>query len=288
QAVQQGDLLATVVNPDLDASAEALEDQLRMAQAELNGEEARLRASFLARQDQYLQLRSQYLELQGRLGTETAKSEEFLANRSRLEPLLDSSIVSEQRIESLRSRHEGSRSRAAALQSMISTLEKRLEQAPSQEYDAALLGPIEAKVDQLTAQLERLRLKRERGAIRAPFAGKVVRVHGHVGEPCSFERPIIQLLDTGSFENQVNVEADRLVQFAVGEQIEALVGRAQSAVTCDIEAVGPKYEEIAPLGTNSTARQKLIPVYLKLPQDLPEGLILRDGEIVHIPTVWGI
>lgn len=288
QAVEQGHLLATVANPELDAAIAELEDELRTTQAELAAEAARLESSFLAQQDQYLQLRSQYFDLQGKLGAEMARVKELTANRTRLEPLLESSIVSEQRIESLRSRHEGSQSRVASLKSALAALEIRLEQPPSLESKSVLLRPLQAKIEQLTAEIERLKLKQKRSALRAPFTGKVARVLGHKGEPCSVQRPVFELLDANSLEIVVQVEADRIERFPVGKEVTSLVGIHQVAFTCQVVAVGPRFEEqpLEPFETRAHPR-RLVPVYLKLPRDLPAGLTLRDGETVRIPTAWG-
>ncbi|MDC0935012.1 HlyD family efflux transporter periplasmic adaptor subunit [Pirellulales bacterium] len=286
--VQQGDRLATVVDPDLDGSIASMEDRLRTAQAELRAEAARLDASLLTQQDQYLRLNSEYFDLLGRLSAESANAEELRTSRDRLEPLVASSIISEQRIDSLRLRQDASDARVSSLERAIAALEDRLSVKPTPERNEAQLEPWRVKIEQITAEITRLKRKRERGTVRAPFGGQVILVSGHPGEPCSVDRPLVELLDANSVAITIYVSPARVDRYPVGGRVQASVGNARALLTCQVVAIGPQYEA-SPLELfdEASRRRRLLPVYLSLPHDLPEDLALRAGEDVSIPRSWG-
>ncbi|TWT72686.1 Multidrug resistance protein MdtN [Posidoniimonas polymericola] len=287
QAVQQGDLLATVVDRQLDASIERLRDELRTAEAELGAETARLGAELLTQQDRQLQLTSQYLDLLGRLGVESATAEELTASQARIEPLVASAVVPEQEIESLRFRQAGSRSRLESLRQAVAALETRLAQQPSPERHAALLRPWVAKVEQLNAEIARLEEQRDWGQLRAPFAGSVVRVAAHVGEACGVDRPVLELLDQNSMELTIYVPLDQVDDFPVGRRVQARSAKSNATLACEVLAVGPALTT-APVeraGDDPGPPNKAA-VYLGLPQELPRGLTLRAGESVSVLTSW--
>lgn len=284
--VEQGALLATVVDPDLDASIARLRDELKTTQAELDAETARLEESFLTQQDNYLRLTSQYLDVMGRLGAESATAEELAASRDRLEPLVGKAIVPEQEIDSLRFRHDASSARIVSLQRAAAALESRLSQTPSQDRINTQLKPWVTKTELLAAEIARLEAKQQRGAVRAPFPGRVVRVRGHAGEACSSDRPIVELLDDRSREITLYVAPSRIERFPVGRRVWAKIG-SRSAAVCQVTSIGAQHEASPLADSDATRPQQVIPVYVSMPEDLPDGAAPRAGEEVRILSSWG-
>lgn len=288
QLVGQGGLLATVTDPQIDAAIERIQDELRTARAELAAAAARLDAEAIAEQDRRLQLSSQYFEMLGRLGAESATAEELSASRNRLAPLVESSTVTEHEIESLAFRQAASRARVAAMQQTVDALADRLHHPPAQTTDDAQLRPWTARIEQLTGELARLKQQRERGLVRAPFAGQVVQVFGHQGESCSEDRPLLELLDTSSREVAVYVPPSRADRFKLGQRVQVSIDNVNALVDCKVVAIGPQYE-VWPLQREdeSVRPQRLLPVYLSLPRQLPAGATVHAGEAVHVPVAWG-
>ena len=287
EAVTQGQALALISDPELDASIERLYDRMRTTQAELDARAARVALTARLQRDEDLEIASEYYELQGQLLAEQIALEELRVRRQRREQLVSKQVVTEEEFETLRFREQSYELRIEKLKEAAGALESRLEEKPSESLDEAQLKPLLAKLEELQGEIGRLREKKAQGILRAPFSGKVVSVSGHVGELCSEDRSLVELLEDQSLEIVVYVAQEQLDEFGVGRHVNAVLENSGEELACEVVSIGYRYEDPPVSGQSSAGlMQQLLPVYLQLPSDLPEGVTLRVGGTVQIPANW--
>ena len=242
-AVNQGQALALIADPDLDASIERLYDRLRTTQAELDAQAAHLALGARTRRDETLEIASQYYELQGQLLAEQIALEELRVRRQRREQLVSKQVVTEEEFDTLRFREQSYELRIAKLKEATGALESRLEEKPSKSLDEAQLKPLLARLEELQGEIGRLREKKMQGILRAPFSGKVVSISGHVGELCSEDRSLVELLENHSLGIVVYIEQTQLDEFAVGHHVNVMLGNSGEELRCEVVSIGYRYED---------------------------------------------
>ena len=135
-----------------------------------------------------------------------------------------------------------------------------------------------ARVEQLRAEVARLRDDLERSIIRAPFTGVVVEEHTEEGEWISAGGPVLELVDTGELEVTVELPERQFGELAEGRPVTVRL-RALGDVTVEgeIRAVVPRADPQA----------RTFPVKVRIPNQegrIGVGMLARVRIPVGEPT----
>lgn len=287
--VRQGDVLAVVDDPELQADIDRLSDELRAAQAALDAQVALLALAAHERGNDAEEIRADYYDLRGELLSEQSRYEELSSKLSRRQELADRRAVSNEEIESLRFVKQGLAAKIENLGQAIAALEKRLEDKPSDDQEAAQLKPQVAKIENFQAEIRRLREKQHRGMLRAPTSGKVVDVSCQVGERATPEQPLLELLPADALELVLYVRQYDAADYEVGQRAEVVVEPAPESIVCEVSRIGQRYETpLSHVMGRYRPKEKLLPIYLKPIADMPTATHLRIGSTVRLPaTLFG-
>jgi multidrug efflux system membrane fusion protein len=122
--------------------------------------------------------------------------------------------------------------RQAALRERDLIAEDTLEQTRSQR-DAA-----RAALEQAEAELARAEAQLEDAVLRAPFAGRVARVHAEPGDFVAAGQPVITLADPGALEVEVQLRPDAASRLSVGDGAGLIESRTGTSVAATVAEIG--------------------------------------------------
>jgi multidrug efflux system membrane fusion protein len=122
--------------------------------------------------------------------------------------------------------------RQSALRERELIAEDTLEQTRSRR-DAA-----RAALEQAEAELARAQAQLEDAVLRAPFAGRVARVHAEPGDFVAAGQPVVTLADPGELEVEIQLRPDAASRLAVGDGAELLSGESGRRIAARIVEIG--------------------------------------------------
>jgi multidrug resistance efflux pump len=299
ETVRQGQLLVSVHNMELSQRYDQLGDELKVAQAHLEAEVAKLKWQVAFNIDQGQGSLATYFETSGKLLQEQAKLDELTSTLRRVLILESQKAISKQEVEQIRFQKLGQEQRVAKLAESLVELKKRAELArvllqrgaglsKGQSEDGyEQLKPNLARIEALHADRIRLQERLAQSQVCAPANGLVVKLHHFAGENCKASEPLLSILEEGSLQVVLYLPQEASTSFAVGEEINVLVEPHAQLLSCALARLGERYEP-APenIKRHFSADQKLLPMYLQ-PKDEPARWVaLRVGGVAKLPYDW--
>jgi multidrug resistance efflux pump len=282
--VRQGELLCTLSNLVLAQERQRLQDELRVAQADLGVELARLALERTHQDDRLSEARAEYHEAWGELLAEQARADDLQQRYERQLQLYRSGVVSEEALARLREEAGGLSDKVAELALAVEERRRRseLEGGGGEER----LRPHELRLRLLEADLARVGERLEQGEVRAPATGTIVRRECFVGELASPERALFVLLEEGSERVELYVQQDQADALPLGAEVELELEPLEELARFRVESRGEAYE----LPPSNVARFTLagelfLPVVLvpaAPPDERPE---LRLGALAKLPRL---
>ncbi|MCA9120622.1 MAG: hypothetical protein H6822_35430 [Planctomycetaceae bacterium] len=288
EAVRQEQLLATVVNPELDRQVDAKLDELRIAQATLDAQVSELRFESQQRNDNHHRSLAEYYELWGQLLQEQSRLADMVAKRERSENLSRREIIiPEEKLDELRFDETGQRAKVEKLSEAVRKLGAVVEHSQTDTEDLhAQLKPFALRIESLQNEIRRLRETACLGAIRAPVNGRVIKVHRFTGEYSDPEFPIFEVLVDGSVEAVLFVSQKDSSQFFEGQLLELEVPPATTKAKCVVARIADQYEPVPKsIEVHYRRDEKLLPIYVRPLEGSNDSTILRLGGEVRLPYV---
>jgi multidrug resistance efflux pump len=298
-SVRQGQILVSVASTELQHRSAQLQDELVVAQANLEAEMAKLKWQLAFSVDQGQGAVSNYFEMSGRLLQEQAKLDELQSSLKRAELLLEQHAIAAAEVEQLRFNTLGEGKKVAQLKESLGELKKRADLAElllqkgtglskgqsTTGFDQ--LKPHFARLEALQAERTRLQEQLAQGELRAPTNGHVVKIHRFAGEHCKVGEPVVSLIEEGSLEIVLYLPQTASQKFTIGQEVPVVLDPHSEVLHCTTVRVGDRFEP-APehLKRCYLADQKLLPVYLKANDGAADQMNLRIGEVVKLPYWW--
>ena len=181
--VRQGEPLATVRNLELQHRLAASGDQLRIAQATLEAELAKLRWRSHTLGSDNRKAMAEYYEVWGTFLSEQAKLADLELKLQRARILAEREAISAGEHDTIRLETEGQRAKVEKLAVAVEAMRHRAElDAQLDETEAAQLKPLTAATETLPSEIERLRLQVDQGEIVAPVDGRIIARQHYAGE----------------------------------------------------------------------------------------------------------
>lgn len=298
--VRQGDLLMTVQNLELRHRSAQITDELRVEQAKLEAEAARLKWESAYSLDQNRGALSGYYEVYGNLLQEEAKLEELSNALARLEQPETRKVVAEEQVDRARLTKQGQEHKISMLKESLAELKRRADEAnlllkgggelgsSLLEYSREQLKPNLARIAALQAERVRLSERLALGDVRAPVSGIVLKHLCQVGESCKTNQPIVSLLDESSLQVVLYLGQDDSTAFAPGCEMQVEFEPYDQPLRCTLVRLGDAFEAApAQLKRHYSEGEQLLPAYLQPASDDERLMALRVNGVVRLTRAAG-
>ena len=287
ESVRQGQVLVTLENLELRQRVDRLNDDLAMAQANLQAEMSRLRWKSHENADRSGKAVADYYQAWGQLLKEQSELARLQPNVERAERLNKQRAISQEEREKVRYEEHGQRQKIDKLITAVEQLAERAQRvaSPVEEYEQ--LKPRFVAIENLQSELGRLRALLDQGRLRAPVNGLVVKRLRFTGEHTKQFDPVIEVLEEGSLEVVLFLQQKDADLFADGSTTEVVVAPYPERVGCTVLRLGEKFEP-APESIRRHYRsdENLLPIYLEPRQEFIQWMALRVGGVVELPYRW--
>ncbi len=283
--VRQGAVLLTIENIELNHQLARITDELHIAQAKLQAEMSQLQWQSRAREEQSKKAEAEYYEAWGDLLQHRAHLEDLTARIERFNKSNEQfpGVYSREEIASLQFEWKGEQAKTEKLAIAVDELKKRISQHDDVNNDVERqFKPQLALIESLKTELPRLRERLEQGQIRAPANGRVVKIHGFAGERADPTKPLVEIVEEGSFAATLYLAQNRTNLLKVGDEVKLWLKPSREIRTFEVTATGEQMEHAPECLQRRYARdEELLPVYLAPKQegDFDGGLRL-GSEVV--------
>lgn len=294
--IRQGQVLVVMDNVELRQKHGRVCDDLRVAQAQLEAETARLKWQSAFGLDQSQGSLVLYRELLGTLLREEANLDNARQKLRRAEQTYQQRAISEQDLVQYRLEVRGLERNVGKIKEALDELKKRSDQAGKlmksdsdlakglQDAGTDQLKPFLAKIAALQAERDRLQELLDAGQVRAPTNGVVVKIRRYPGEQCKMSEPVLSILEEGSLEVVLYVPQGASNGYKTGDEVNVQVEPHDAPLGCVVSRLGDQMEP-APeqIKRNYSEGQRLLPVVLKPRDEATSWAALRVGSTVKLP-----
>jgi multidrug resistance efflux pump len=296
EEVRQGQVLMTVDNVELRQRQLQLTNELKVAQATLAAEIAKLKWQAAFQSNNSQKAVSEYYQAWGNLMNGQAMLEDLKVEMERTLRLNLSKAVPERELTQLRARIQGVSEKVEKLKTSVAELKDRAEHAKGlirkgDELGAGLadatseqLKPYPARIEAIQDELAWIHKRLEQSQVCAPTNGVIVKLMRYAGEYCKADQPMLMLLEHESLQIVLYLPQNASTRLKVGDEEELVVLPYDQRVCCKVVRVGDAY---APPPDNIElqywTKEKLLPVYLEPSEGLATWMMLRPNAVVRLP-----
>jgi membrane fusion protein (multidrug efflux system) len=289
EIVKQGQSLAEIANLEMRHSVEALLDDLKLTQAQLQAETARLKFEQHSREDTHKKAQAEYLQAFGELEAERALFEDLQKQLQRSERLVRSGNLSQQKYDRIYYQHVGQGRKIEKLQTAVQALKIRAElsvQREDQEHQQQI-QPLLAKIETTQSEINRLREKIRQGRLIAPVSGRITRRLILTGESVQISEPIVEILEDNSTEAVLYVPQQHANRFKVGQLLAVELEPYEHHVRCEVIRLDQQLES-PPTHIERYYRvnEVLLPVHLKPLPEYEQCMSFRVNGLIKLPIEW--
>jgi multidrug resistance efflux pump len=288
EAVRQGQVLLTLENVDLRQQLARLEDELRLAQANLEAEVSKLKWDKQWQEDRYQDARVDYYEVWGKLLEEQAKLTRLKLTLTRTQELHDRHAVSDAELEQALLGAQGQRQKVEKLQSALVEARSRVETTLGRaERGSDQLKPKLIAIESLHGEIARARERLDQGQVCSPVNGLLVKRHCSVGERLHGLDPVFSILEEGSLEVVMYLPQSISTRFGVGDRLFLEVDPYHGRLPGTVVRLGEQYET-APesIARHYRKDQQLLPVHVSPDTEFDRWMALRVGGVAKLPFGW--
>ena len=286
--VQQGEVVATLSNLEMQHELEALDDELKMTQAQLDAQMTKIKFDVQDKSERGQKAMAEYLQASGELQSEKASFQDAKRQLDRAARLLKTRNISRSEYEKLYYTYVGQKRKIERLEQAVEVLRLRSE-APTdpQLNGSSQLKPLLAKIDQTQSEMVRLRTRIDQGQVRAPVSGRVTKRFSLTGESVRQSESVIEILEDNSIEAVLYVPQDMIAELEVGNEIEIQLEPYQYPMSCTVRRLGERFEP-APTSISRyyNSQQYLLPVYLTPNAEFGQLMAMRIHGTVKRPYEW--
>ncbi len=284
--LRQGDPVFSVESIKMRHRMEQIEDSLNLERARLGSEIARLKWEAERVEDTQQLVRADYYEKWSELLWEQSVLTDMSQQLTRAVKLNRENAITVEKFESLQCRVTGQEKRVEQLGVAVRSLERRLE--TDRPIDPALndqIKPSLVNIENLQAELSRVRQLLEQGLVTCPANGRVTRVLKFSGEYVNNSESVIELLVDGSTEIILYVSQSHSNQWSIGDQLNVRIEPSNRGLQCEVVRLSPEMQK-APesIMRHYATEDVLYPVVIRpLDSNRTDHLVL--GSKVRLPRV---
>ena len=286
EQVKQGQPLAEISNLEMRHQLDSLLDDLKLNQAQLEAESAKLHFETRLNQTSSEKAYAEFLEASGNLESESALLEDLTKQLQRARRLIKSKNYSQQKYDKLYFEYIGQKRKAEKLQLAVAALKNRHQLTKKEQtVDRNLrLQPMLTRIETIQSEIERLREKILQGMLLAPVSGRVTRRFMLTGESIKVSEPAVELLEDGSAEAILYVPQERSDQFLVGDTIALELPPFEKPVHCEVLRLSDQMETPPQhIGKYYAQNTVLLPIHMKPLPEYEQFLSFRINGTVKLP-----
>ncbi len=289
EIVTQGQPLAEISNLEMRHSLEALIDDLKLTQAQLDAESVKLKFQQQNLETESRQAAADYLQLAGDLDAEQARFADLKKQLSRAKRLMESKHFSQQKYDELYFEYIGQQRKIGKMADAVDALELRSKLTlRDHAADRQLqIQPLLTKLETTQSEIDRIREKIGQGRLLAPVSGRVTKRLCLTGESAVLNEPIAEILEDNSTEAILYVSQKFGDRFVVGNIVEVELDPYQQNLHCEITRLQDQLQSPPnQLKRYYAADEVLLPVHLKPLPEYEQFMSFRINGTIKMPVEW--
>ena len=289
ELVTQGQPLAEIANLEMRHSLEALIDDLKLTQAQLEAESAKLKFEQQNLETESRLAAADYLQLAGELDAERARYADLKKQLSRAKRLMESKHFSQQKYDELNFEYIGQQRKIGKMTDAVAALELRSKLTlRDHTVDRQLqIQPLLTKIETTQSEIDRIREKIGQGRLLSPVTGRVVKRLCLTGESTILHEPIAEILEDNSTEAILYVPQKFADRYVVGDLVEIELPPYQQNLQCEITRLQDQLQSPPrQLKRYYAADEVLLPVHLKPLPEYEQFMSFRINGTIKMPVAW--
>jgi len=287
--LRQGDAVFSVDSIQMRHRMEQIEDSLNLERARLGSELARLKWEAERVEDTQQLVKADFYEKWSELLWEQSVLTDLKQQLARGEQLNQANAIAIEKLDSLKCRVSGEEKRIEQLSAAVRSLQLRLE--TDRPVDPALndqIKPSLVHIENLQAELRRVRQLLDQGVVTCPTNGRVTRIIKYSGEYAEGTESVVELIVDGSTEIVLYVPQSRAGEWSIGDQLDVNIQPNKLGLSCEVARLAPEMQG-APksIMRHYAVDEVLLPVVLRpVDSQLAGNLVL--GSQVRLPRLNGL
>ena len=295
--LRQGDPVFNIDSIEMRHRMEQIQDSLNLERARLGSELARLKWEADRLEDTQQLVKADYYEKWSELLWEQSVLTDLTQQLRRAERLQQDGAVAPEKLQSLRHRVEGQEQRTEQLRVAVQSLKNSLEN--DRPIDPTLhdqLKPTLVHVENLQAELCRVRQLLDQGLVRCPTNGRVTRIMKYSGECVTNNASVVELYVDGSTEIVLYLPQARLNQWSVGDRMAVRIEPGNQDLDCLVSRLAPELQRAPESIKRHYSADELLMQIVVRPGDLKvaENLVLgskvrlarSSASTMHHAVAW--
>ena len=260
--VEKNATLARVSNLEIDNQIQSVADELKIAEAKLQAESARIRWQTHVQETETTRAIAEFFATRSRLADVNGQLN-VLKDQVEVEQILDQhSTIARRNLQQNILRQQAQAARLEEIRNEMNVLQTRAKKAQdAPRLSSEQIQPLELTCEKLRSELERLNAIRDQGAVRSPVNGRILWADRFTGERISENEPMFRILEESTLEVELFVPQSMTLRYQVGDTIELRIEPFGENIDCRVTAVGSEHrvppEQIQRFYNKST---KLLPI----------------------------
>ena len=288
EVVKQGQVLAEINNLQLRHRVEELVDEMKLTQAQLEAESAKLKFEEQNRRTVGVEANARYLQASGQLQSDSAALSDLRKQLERARKLRKSKNLSQQKFDAIYYEFIGQQSKVEKQQLAVKALKRNVETSGKQDLDQQQqIRPMLARIETIQSEIKRLKEKIGQGSLLAPVSGRVTRRLQLTGENVGLNEAVVEILEDNSTEAILYVPQERLDEMAVGQIVSVELPPYDRNMQCEVLRMGDEMKSPPPqLERYYPSNSVMLPVYLEPLPEYRHFMQFRINGIIKVPVDW--
>jgi len=270
--VKIGDPLVVIESPDFERRLRRTQDQLRLAEAQLDATIAKLRWDAQSNA-------AQLFELTGKLREHRAELQRLDRSLERATKLKQVGAITDELFDQALFAQSGKTNLIEMYEEAIANYRRRSDSAAG-EFEVPLdqLRPALVRIENLRHEIELLHEDAKTSWVRAPMPGLVVKKTCLTGKWVDLSEPLIELVEIGSTKPVVYFRQQETKLLQVGSEVMIHLPPHEPPLECRVKKLGDEYESApAAIARFYGQHEPLLPVTLEpiVAAQFPPGAILK-------------
>lgn len=287
--VRQDVRLATVFDLENEQKLERIEDELRVAEATLHAETAKVQWQAQVQDTEMSKSLADFYEGAGQVFETNGDLGVIRNELERTKALIESKAAREVDLKTQVIQEQAQQEKLASVQQALKVLKDRAEAAAnSPRLGAEQLAPLVAKVYMLLNETKRIRDWASQGELRAPVNGTVLHRHHPAGECVKSHEPLFSVIEESSLEIELYLPQEITDKYKVGDTVKLKIEPFTDLVPCKVTAIGTEHRQ-PPSNIEVFYRKdvKLLPIRVQPPAELAGDKRMSIGAVAKLPHFAG-
>lgn len=311
-SVERGGPLGTIHNLELEQQLARVTDELRVAEATLLAESAKLAWTQTVMGANQQKAAAEYYEAWGRFHEENSQLGFLERDLARTRGLHKRVSLPASELDKAESEVEGQRRKLEKLSRSLEVLRERARidmqdvasatggsaaepaghQTDRTESELAKtadrqLSEARARIEALSHEVARLRQRLSEGSVTSPVDGIVIKQHRDEGERVRSPETLFSLVAADSMQIELFVPQKMAATIRVGDDLQLNLEPYSSSVECEVVRIGDRFVAAPPhLEKFYRLKAALLPVYLIPKAGLWETPRIPLGSVAKLPHRW--